>query len=246
MIGIRLFDEKETIKGYTLIEAFPGIGLVGTMSGSYMIEKLNMKYIGYISSDLFHPIAAVHDAVPMHPARIYKNEKYKLVLFIAEFAIAANAVYQLTSEILAFARKYGVLRMVSVGGMPSQKPSDTIYMTSSDESTVKKAGKIGIKAIEEGVVAGVSASLLVNAKEFGIPAIDILVEVNPSIMDPKYAEIAITGLNKLLGVEVDLSELEEEAKEVEAKISEMMSKVKESHEHYANADNVGSGPSMYA
>ena len=77
MIEIKLFKEQN-LKGYSLIEGFPGIGLVGPMAASYMIEKLGMEYVGYIASDLFPPIAVVHDGQPMHTARIYADKKNKL------------------------------------------------------------------------------------------------------------------------------------------------------------------------
>ncbi|MGC9129738.1 MAG: PAC2 family protein, partial [Candidatus Micrarchaeia archaeon] len=78
-----------------------------------------------------------------------------------------------------------------------------------------------------------------------IPIADILVEVNPEITDPKYAEIALSTLNKLLDLKIDLQELEEEAKIVEAKIRQMIRKAKLSHESYKKATDA-TGPSMYA
>jgi uncharacterized protein len=240
---IMLFKDQ-SLKGYTLIEGFPGIGLVGPMAGSYLIEKLKMDYIGYLRSEMFPPIAAVHNGVPMFPARIYKNEEYKLVLFIAEFTIPAAAIRSISGELLAFARKYGINRLVSVGGMPASKPTEDIFMVSNDPSALKKVAKLGINPIDEGVVAGVSAELLVNSQALKLPVMDILVEVDPSITNPKYAELAITGLNKLLDIDIDLSELDKEAKEVEEKIKEMMKKVKDSHEHYSGGEETG--PSMYA
>lgn len=244
MMEIKLTKEQ-SLKGYTLLETFPGIGLVGPMAGSYIIEKLSMEYIGHIESDLFPPIAAIHNTLPMFPARIYRNEKYKIILFISEFTISPSAVYQLSNEILAFARKYGIAKIISVEGMPSQKPSEKIYITATDPEVIRSAGKFGIKPIQDGVVAGVSASILIKATEYKIPTIDILVEVNPLIMDPKYAVIAITGLNKILNIDIDLSELDKEAKDVDTKIRELQKKVKDSHDHYASGAQE-MGPSMYA
>ena len=39
---------------------------------------------------------------------------------------------------------------------------------------------------------------MTNAYQYNVTSMNILVEVNPQIMDPKYAELAITGLNKIL------------------------------------------------
>lgn len=244
MIEIKLFKEVN-LTGYTIIEAFPGVGLVGPMAGSYLIEKLKMQQIGYIDSDLFPPIASIHNGMPLFPARLYKDDKYKLALIMSEFVIPASAIYQLSRELLSFVRKYRIQRIISISGMPSQKPSGSPFVTANDDAMIKKANKQGIKQIGEGVVAGVSALLLTNAKEFKVPTIDILVEVNPAVMDPESAAIAIKGLNKLIDINIDLEELEKEAKVVQAKMKEIVKKMKESPEHYNNAAEA-TGPPSYA
>ncbi len=231
MIQIKLYGDQ-SLKGYTLLEVFPGIGLVGAMAGSYIIEKLKMENIGRIESESFPPITAIHNATPMFPARIYKSEESKIVLFMAEFSMPPQSVYQLSQEMLSFSRKYGITRIVSVGGLPSQKPTNRIYVASSNKDIMKAALKSGIQPVQEGIIAGVSASLLAYGADYKIPVMDILVEVNPQIMDPKYAETAITGLNKLLGINIDLNELHKEAKLVEAKIREMLNKVKDHQQAY--------------
>ncbi len=244
MINIKLFKDYG-LKGYTLLEGFPGAGLVGSMACSYIIEKFGMDYIGYIESDFFPPISTIHNGVPMFPARIYKDDGAKMIIIIAEFTIPSNVIYPLSSEILAFVRKYGISRIVSISGMPSVKPTPALYISSPDPAIIKKASSVGIKPIAEGVIAGISAILITNAVQYRIPMVNLLVEVNPQVLDPKYAEIAIGGLNKLLNTNIDLKDLEEEAKEVEARIKSLMKKVKETHTATENAAEA-TGPSMYA
>ncbi len=244
MINIKLFKDED-LKGYTLIEGFPGAGLVGSMACSYIIEKLEMDYIGYIDSDLFPPIATIHNGRPMFPARIYKDDKSGIVILISEFTVPPNLIYQKSIETLAFIRKSGISRIISISGMPSIKPSTQLYIASPDAATIKKASKAGIQPIAEGVIAGISAILMTNSNEYKIPMMNLLVEVNPQIMDPKYAEVAIEGLNKLINTNIDLKDLEAEAKEVEAKIRNLMKKVKDTHDATQNAAE-DAGPSMYA
>ena len=72
-----------------------------------------------------------------------------------------------------------------------------------------------------------------------------MAEVNPQIMDPKYAETALIGLNKIIDIDIDLKDLEAEARIVETKIRDMLKKMKETPEHY-NKSTEATGPSMYA
>ena len=153
MIGIRMFKDAK-LKGYTLIEGFPGAGLVGPMANSYMIEKLGMDYIGYIESDAFPPIAAVHGGVAMFPVRIYKEDRYKLVVIMSEFTIPVETIRELTDELINFVRKQEISRIISIGGMPTQKPTDVVYGIATTTELTQKFKSAKISTINEGVVAG--------------------------------------------------------------------------------------------
>jgi uncharacterized protein len=243
MIEIKIFDNIN-LKGYTLIEGFPGAGLVGPMTNSYMIEKLKMQYIGYIISNSFPPIATVHGKMPMFPVRIYKNDKYKLVAIISEFTIPPTIIYELVDEVIEFIRKNGIKQIISVGGMAAQKDDNKVYAITS-ESNIKRVSDAGISLIDEGVIAGVSGILLIKCLEYNLNVIDILVPVNPTIMDPKYAEDAIIALKKFINMDINTDELEKESKIIQAKVKEALAKTKDSHNIYNNAVDAA-GPSMYA
>ena len=241
---INMFDDVN-LNGYTLIEGFPGAGLVGPMTSSYMIEKLEMNYIGYIESDSFPPIAIVHDKTPMFPVRIYKDDKHKLVVLISEFIIPPALVYPLTDALLEFIKTHGITHIISVDGTPSEKQSDKVFAIGSNADTAKRISASDLRPITNGVLAGVSSILLVRGMELGLDVIDILVVVNPAIMDPKYAENAIMALKKLIGIDINTDELEQESKEIQAKVKEAMKNTKNSHDTYSNAADAV-GPSMYA
>lgn len=245
MMEIKLTEDAD-LKGATFIEGFPGLGLVGPMTVSYIIDKLSMKYIGYIDSEDFPPIISIHGGKPYPPVRLYYAEKKRIVAAFSEFAIPIALVRELSEKIFAMVKEKQIAQIISVGGMPAKTDDDkTIYAIASTPDTLKQAQKNGLNAVVEGVSAGVSALLLFQACASNTPDINILVPVNPSIIDPEYAELAINSINKLLNLDIDVTELEKEAKDIEAKIRDMMKKSKETHDNYKNA--VGSGaPSMYA
>jgi uncharacterized protein len=246
MLNIKLV-EKPNLKGFTLIEGFPGAGLVGPMAISYIIEKLGMKYIGYIESDLFPPLVAIHGDKPMPPVRIYYSEKTNIVTILAEFAIPIEVTYDLTVKLYEFIKTNGIGKIISIGGIPSQQPMepDVVFGIGSTESAKKDVQKAGLKPVGEGVATGVSALVLMNAVNDEISDVSVLVPVDPNILDPKYAELAIISLNKLTTLNIDIKELDKEAKEVEAKIRELMKKNKQTQEAH-NKVAEDSGPSMYA
>ena len=58
---------REKPQGCTIIEGFPGLGLIGTIATEYLIKHLDAKSIGYIWSEDFSPIATVHDSKVIQP-----------------------------------------------------------------------------------------------------------------------------------------------------------------------------------
>ncbi|MCL4387845.1 PAC2 family protein [Candidatus Marsarchaeota archaeon] len=262
MLDIKLISDKK-IDGYTLLEGFPGIGLVGPMALSYVIEKLNMEYYGYFESQAFPPLVSIHNSIPMHPVRIYFSTKYKLVAIFAEFAIPSEMTYIMSKKISDFIKENKIERIISIGGMPSQSISSELSETDvekqkEDEEQAEKVfavisnpdmaselKKAGISIISEGVATGISAMLMINATSEKVKDTNLLVQVDQSIVDPKYAEIAIKSINKLLDLKIDITELDKEAQEIEAKIRDVIKKNRDSHQSYKEATDAA-GPSMYA
>jgi uncharacterized protein len=244
MISINLFKKKE-LKGYTFIEGFPGLGLVGPMAISYIVDKLSMEYIGYLESNDFPPLVSIHRRVPMPPIRVYVSDKYKIITIFAEFAVPIELVYELSGKVYKFIKENGIKDIFSIGGVPKLEEQDAIFVLASTAELVKTAEKAGLKPIQEGVATGVSALLLSSAAMEKFPDVSILVPIMQNVVSPKYAEEAINSLNNLVHLNIDTSELDKEAKLLESKIREMIKKHTESHENYKRAIN-GSGPSMYA
>ncbi len=246
MIEIKLFNEVN-FNGYTFIEGFPGIGLVGPMAISYIIDKLNMKYIGYMQSVSFPPLVSIHKGEPMPPIRLYTSEKEKIVTIFAEFPIPIDLVDELSGSIYEFLRKNGIANVYSIGGIPNTETEDTKpFVIASNSTITTNAVSAGLQRIEEGVATGVSALLLVKSALDKRNDICIMVPVRQNIADPSYAEVAITSLNKLMNLNIDINDLDKEAKIVQAKIKELVNKHKETHENYKKVVDDTSGPSMYA
>ncbi|MGC8680178.1 MAG: proteasome assembly chaperone family protein [Candidatus Micrarchaeia archaeon] len=242
------FIEKIDTKNYVFIEGFPGAGLVGPMAISYIIDKLGMKFVGYIEDDEFPPVIAVHNEVPMPPVRIYVNEKLKLITILAEFAIPLELTQEFSKAIYEYIKSNHISRIISVGGMPSSQQNidnDVIFFIASNNNIKKDAEKLGLKPVEEGVATGINAMLMMYSNLENFSDISVLIPVDPNILDPKYAELAVVSLNKLLKLNIDVAELDKEAKEVEAKIRELMKKSREMQDAHKRAIDQ-TGPSMYA
>lgn len=250
MIEVKFLKDSASLKGYTFIEGFPGIGLVGPMAISYIIDKMNMKYIGYLISDSFPPLVSIHHSEPMPSVRIYSSDKDKIVTIFAEFAIPIEMIAELANVVYQFIQKNGISSVYSIGGVPSDQEEEELsvpFIIASNQTLMKSGLTAGLKPIEEGVATGVSALILVKAVMDKGQDTCIMVPVRQNIIDPTTAEMAIQSLNKLINLNIDITDLDKEAKMVQAKIKELIAKHRESHESLKKVGQVDDeGPSMYA
>ncbi|MEM3690856.1 MAG: PAC2 family protein, partial [Candidatus Micrarchaeia archaeon] len=197
------FDLKKPI----LVEGFPGIGLVGTIAASYIVEKLQMQLFGYITSEKFPPIAAVHNKMPLHPARIYKSKKDNLLVLFSEFIIPLHSIHELSEKILSWCIERNVKQIVSLGGIVVQGQQDVVFGIASTPELVRQLEEAGIKTIREGATTGVSGVLLADCYSRGFPAVSLLAESKPEFLDPRAAALVIEALKKIVNLKVNTDDL---------------------------------------
>ena len=97
---------------------------------------------------------------------------------------------------------------------------------------------MGINKVGEGVATGISSLIITQSTLDNLLDFNLLIPVNPDIIDPKYAELAIQSINKILNIDINISELDKEAKIVESKIKDLVKKSKESKAYNNDSGNV--------
>lgn len=224
----------------TLVEGLPGLGLVGTIAATYLVDKLKMEELGFVESEAFPPIAAVHNGVPLHPARIYKSKKHNMLVLLSEFIIPINAVYPLSHAILEWAQSKKVEKIISLGGIVMRGEQDEVFGIVSRQELAKQVTDSGIKIIREGATTGVNGVLLADCASKGFPAISLLAEAKQEQMDPRGAAMVIDALKRLTGLDADTSDLLRESEDLEKKMSSMMEKARAASKRYREAEELGS------
>ena len=237
MIEINIRELEDTkVKNPTIIEGFPGIGMIGTIACSYMSDKLGLKLIGCITSDSFPPIASVHDYKPVYPIRIYASEEHDLILIYSEMIIPMEAVQALSRKIIEYAHEKKAKLIVSLAGINSETPTDKIFGIVSKKELMIKLTENQIEAIKEGSLQGVSGTLIAEAAITGLNALNLLSQTNMPL-DPRGAALLIEKLSKIIGIPVNTNELLSEANNFEKKIKDNMQTIQENTKNYEKLDN---------
>lgn len=232
VVNLRIV-EKLKLKDPIIIEGFPGIGMIGTITASYLAEKLDMRLIGYFSSPHFPPIAAIHDYVPVSPARIYASEKHNLIVVFSELVIPMHAVTELSEKIIEFARESNAKSIYSFAGIASPAPDQKMYVIASSRDKGEELHTQGFELVKEGATQGVSGVLIAECAAAKIPAVNYMVQTN-SPLDPRRAAMLLDKVMPSLGVNLDTKPLVEEADKIEVKLKEAMDKMKQMHTDYSN------------
>ncbi|MFH1055808.1 MAG: PAC2 family protein [Candidatus Altiarchaeota archaeon] len=221
---------KDLPQGATVVEAFPSRGYVSTIAANHLIRQLKMEQVGYIECDKLDAIAVVHDGKPMHPIRIYQKDN--LVVFFSELIIPFNMVHEFTTgvaDLLAGLKPKSMLLLASIPGVES-KSEHEILAVSTDPEMAGKLAKLKVKRMEEGVLTGMSSSLMMKCVALNIPSTSLLIET--AYMPDVLASASLLRiLSDLLGVNVDVDELVKTGKQIEDKFRDNFEQIKIGHEN---------------
>ncbi len=228
--------EKVRLKNPVVVEGFPGIGMIGTISASFLADKLKMRQVGYIQSSHFPPIAAIHDYTPMSPARIYASSEHNLIVLFSEFMIPAEVVYALSQKIIKYANDKNASEIYSLAGIAAPAPDNKVYGICSTKKMADKLKKFDVELVREGATQGVSGLLIAECASEGINAANLLVQTDMP-MAPQRAALLLNKLKGIIGLDVDVKQLAAEGKAIQEKIAESMSKIKAMHSDYNEMQN---------
>ncbi len=223
--------ESVNLKNPIIVEGFPGVGMIGTIAATYLADKLKMKLIGYIQSNLFPPIAAIHNFRPVSPARVYASEEQNLIVLFSEFVVPAYIVYELSKEIIEFAKKKKVSMIYSLAGIANPNPTNKIYGIGSTNEVIEKLKKHNVQPIKEGATQGLSGILLSECSSQKFPAANLLAETNLQL-DARAAALVIDKVAEMSSIKVETKTLIEEGKKINARIKEAIEKIKNMHKNY--------------
>jgi len=251
MDGIQIYELKRMdLRGATVIDGFPSVGLVSSIVANYLINALNLTQIGIMDSIYFPTVALVRDGQPMNPVRIYagpkQDDRDQIVVFISEFQPPPNLIKAIASTVLDWAQDARCNLLVCPEGLivDAQEEGERqveVYGIGSTEKAMDLIRRNNITAFEEGVITGVAGVLLNEGRKRDFDVITLLSEAHPDYPDARAAARAIEVIDKLLlHTELDARPLYEEAERIEMQLKSI--------HHQTEAAKKPSGPvrpSMY-
>jgi len=216
-------------KNCTLIEGFPGFGLVGTIASEFLLEHLKTEQIGKILFDEMPAMVAIHESKLIEPLGIFYNKKYNLVLLHAVTA-SAGLEWKMAEMVMELSKQLNVKEIICMEGVGSSTETTTsrVFFYSNNDKSSNKFKKINVDPLKEGIIIGVTGAVLLRAEN--LPVSSIFAETHTKLPDSKAAAKIIEVLDKYLGLKVDYKPLLVQAKKFESNLKNMLTQGQKTQE----------------
>lgn len=234
MEQLKLYEKPE-LKRPCLVAAWPGMGNVALTAVHYLKDKLGATPLGELTStEYFAPTGAVVAKQVILPPERPDNQFYyysspacrnDILFFIGSIQPVPHREYEFALELLKIAKMWGVSLVLTTAAAPSDmsyQDSPRVFAAPNDPELLKKLMEYKVHFMGEGNIAGLNGLLVSAARGMNIDGICLLGEIpffTAQIEFPKAALKVLDILTKLLGVRVDLLDLELLAAEKEKEIA---------------------------
>ena len=227
-----------------LVAVWPGMGNVALNAGIYLLAKLDMKLIAeFEANDLFDvDQVEVKDGIIETGRRprnrlfvwIDPKKKHDLVVFLGESQPPIGK-YTFCRQLIDFARELGVERVFTFAAMATQMRPEhpsRVVAAATDNDTLSELKRLELEILKDGNIGGLNGVLLGAAAEIGIHGACLLGEM-PHIFSqlpfPKASLVILESFSTLTGIELDFTELAEQANTTEEQLGALLARMEEAY-----------------
>ncbi|MBA4192468.1 MAG: hypothetical protein C0467_31250 [Planctomycetaceae bacterium] len=225
-----------------LVAVWPGMGHVALNAGVYLLSKLGMTEIAKFEvGELFDVEAVQVSGGIIQPVRKPRSrcflwsdpsKKHDLIVFVGEAQPPAGKI-AFCNQLIAYAQKLGVERVVTFAAMATHMhPEHTsrVFGAATDQTNLDELKRLELDILEDGHIGGLNGVLLAAAIDAGLNGICLLGEmphIFAQVPFPKASHAILEVFATLAGVEVDLTELADQARIIEQQLGEVLARIEE-------------------
>jgi uncharacterized protein len=226
----------------TLIDGFPGVGLVGKIVVDHLIEELSMAHYANVHCEGIPPVTTYQpDSNELvTPVRLYVDADRDLLALQSDVPINPQAATAFADCVTEWFETESMLP-IYISGLPRQTDAEqpALYGVGSGEGTARVADA-GINTPSEmGIVSGPTGALLAHAVDHGTTAVGVVVESDPQFPDPDAAKAVIErAIDPTAGIEINTGDLTEKAAEIEQARKQLLKRMQQASEESSRAEPI--------
>jgi proteasome assembly chaperone (PAC2) family protein len=249
--------EKLHLKDPWLVAVWPGMGNVALNAGYYLLSKLGMTFIAeYEAGDVFDIEQVEVKEGIVQPVRrprsrffLWKDpaHAHDLVVFLGE-AQPPIGKYPLCRRIISYAQELGVQRIFTFAAMATQMHPESrsrIFAAATDAEGIAELKRLELEVLEDGHIGGLNGVLVGAAAESGLRGACLLGEM-PHIFHqlpfPKASMAILEVFSTVAGIDIDLTELAEQARAIGHQLGEILARVERAYAEQEGDEEEGSLP----
>jgi len=213
-----------------LICGFPGSGYVGKLAIDYLIDKLQATQFAQIYSHSFPPQVSIQEdgTLDLVKNSLYycKGDSNDLVFLTGDAQpVSAEGEYSLAEKIVEICKKMNIQEIFTLAAYITGKfpKNPKVFGTSTSSETIKEFSKYDVMTMNRGNIAGMNGVLIGIAKKSSLSGICLLGETSGYVIDAKASKAVLESLCKILNLKLDMSELDQRAKDTEELIKTIQS-----------------------
>jgi len=227
-VTVKYVAKKPKFRNPIFIEGLPGIGNVGKLAVEHIIEETNATKFADLYSNDFPPQVFINidGTIKLVNNEFYywkakKKNQRDLILLTGDYqGLSSHGQYDLAEKILDIIQELNVKEIFTLGGygLGHEIKEPKVLCATTDKNLVNKMKKYGAifkKNEPGGGIVGASGLILGLGKLRGMKGACFMGETPGYLVDPKSAKAVLKILMKMLNLDINLSELEKKAKEIE-------------------------------
>ena len=243
--------EEIKLKNPWLVAVWPGMGNVAVSAGYYLMAKLGMHLLAeFPAGELFDVDHVEVKNGLIQPGRLPRSRmfvwndprgQHDLVVFIGE-AQPPMGRYVFCRQLIEFARSLGVARVYTFAALATQmhpaNPS-RVFVAATDVECLAQLKQLGLAAIEDGQIGGLNGVLLGVAAENGMRGACLLGEmphIFAQVPFPKAALAVLEAFGPLADLQLDYTELADQARNMDQKLGELLVQMQQAVEPQVPAE----------
>jgi len=231
------FDKGVTTEDALVVCCFPSVGMVSSVVAHFLIDHLDLEFIGGVSHSQLPALCLIQDGAPYPPIRAYAgapickvDDCQSVILIMSELVVPEPLVHDIVTALFDWSKESGTRKGMK-GGLNGQEPvveyEDTedidVVGIGTTEDMRKMLEDMQILPLEQGVIKGMTGVMLGEGRRRGLDIMSLMVEADPRYPDARAAAIMIEHLNTLLPtIDLDHEPLVIEAERIEEQIRSMI------------------------
>ena len=221
-IEVRSLSSPSPVKP-VLVCGLPGSGYVGKLAADYIVTAFKAEKFAELYCTSFPPHVNIDEggvALRLkgehHLAKT--GQENDMIVFTADAQPSTSeGEYALADAVLGLAKKLEARLVFSLaayvtGGFVKERH---VFGTANSAEAIPLLAKGGVQVMKEGGISGMNGVIVGMARLFGMDGVSLLGETSGYLMDPAASNSVLDCLCKILGVKMDLSSIQERAKEAQ-------------------------------